>query len=143
LAKKTFKFSRSKGWGGRRANAGNRPKYTPITIDFPVDSEKDFVKLLKMVPRWILQDQINTYRGHALVYTLKTLIEVAVPIQKIQKQLEDFEMQMSIFNAQNLLEPPNSWRKAYEELSPEDRESLQRISRKLVESQIKSLEVTV
>ena len=78
---KSFKKS---SWGGRREGAGCHKKYLPIMLDFEVETAEDVVRLLKMVPGWILQDRINTYRARALVYTLKTFLETVAPLEKLR-----------------------------------------------------------
>jgi len=139
--RKTIKKSRLKGWGGKRRNAGNRIKYSPIVLDFTLESEGDMIKLLKMIPDWILKDKIGTYRGRALAYILKTLIEVTVPIEDCLKRIEKMEIKDNMLATAGVYRPTELWCKAFEALSLEDQETLKRISRKLTDSQIRKLEV--
>lgn len=85
-SKKSIKKS---SWGGNRENAGRQKKYEPIKLKFKLDSEENIVKLLKLIPQWILEDKLPTYKARALTYSLKTIIEKAVPLDRMIELAED------------------------------------------------------
>ena len=86
--KKSIKKS---SWGGNRKNAGRKIKYEPIKLRFKIESQEDIPKILKLVPKLILEDRIEPSRARALVFSVRALAEIGFRIDEFDKRLDELE----------------------------------------------------
>jgi hypothetical protein len=86
--KKIFKKS---SWGGKRENAGRKRKYEPIKLGFKIESQEDIPKILKLVPKLILEDRIEPSRARALVFSIRALAEIGFRIDEFDERLDKLE----------------------------------------------------